>query len=57
MGNHDFHPLNYYNTNEPNQEEISMIANFWSVFIGEDPAAMQEFQFHGYYRYDLPPSL
>ena len=43
LGNHDFHPLNYFNTNEPNQESIALISNFWSVFIGDDPAAMQEF--------------
>jgi len=37
------HSTIYFNTNEPNQEAIAQISNFWSVFIGDDPAAMQEF--------------
>jgi hypothetical protein len=57
MGNHDFDPVNYFNTNYPNQKPLELISNFWSIFIGNNAEAMREFQKYGYYRYDLPLSV
>ena len=57
MGNHDFHPVNYYNTGHRSQSALTAIAEIWSQFIGDDLEALESFKVHGYYRYDLPVSV
>jgi hypothetical protein len=57
MGNHDFHPFNYYNTGHKSQGALTAIAEIWSQFIGDDHEALESFKVHGYYRYDLPASV